>query len=387
MSGTPCITGNLGKDGAANNVYLGRREIIHVGGALESGASIGVTTADPVIDGSYVRVADGTELAADTTSYFTSDAYSGCTKRLMGDSVIFSSGTLHEHAVCGRSDCTDAAHGNTAWIPLTSVDGKLLYGGANASKNGDSYMLYAGNYYLAADIELDGRLFLAGDVNLCLNGKQITTTNTSVSAVVDDHWGLTLCDCQGSGRIAAPGETVNGVSSSQSFTMYGGTISGGRYGASIYDDHGAFRMLGGKITGSQTGIYRNSSRNSLTIGGDANVTGSTRNVYLDSGVLTIDPSLTQAARIGITTSRQPTDDVPVNSPPVRPTRRWTTPKFFLPDASGQGYVVMPEQDKLYLRKHQHSWAYTASGCHYRRLHQRGRHLPRHQWRQRDAVGP
>ena len=361
VSGTPCITGNLGKDGAANNVYLGRREIIHVGGALESGASIGVTTADPVIDGSYVRVADGTGLAADTTSYFTSDAYPGCTKRLMGDSVIFSSGTLHEHAVCGRSDCTDAAHGNTAWIPLTSADGKLLYGGANASKNGDSYMLYAGNYYLAADIELDGRLFLAGDVNLCLNGKQITTTNTSVSAVVDDHWGLTLCDCRGNGRIAAPGETVNGVSSSQSFTMYGGTISGGRYGAYIYDDHGAFRMLGGKITGSQTGIYRNSSRNSLTIGGDANVTGSTRNVYLDSGVLTIDPSLTQAARIGITTSRQPTDDVPVQFAAGASSTALDYTKIFLPDASGQGYVVMQEQDKLYLRKHQHSWAYTASG--------------------------
>ena len=361
VSGTPCITGNLGKDGAANNVYLGRREIIHVGGALESGASIGVTTADPVIDGSYVRVADGTGLAADTSTYFTSDAYPGCTKRLMGDSVIFSSGTLHEHAVCGRSDCTDAAHGNTAWIPLTSVDGKLLYGGANASKNGDSYMLYAGNYYLAADIELDGRLFLAGDVNLCLNGKQITTTNTSVSAVVDDHWGLTLCDCRGNGRIAAPGETVNGVSSSQSFTMYGGTISGGRYGAYIYDDHGAFRMLGGKITGSQTGIYRNSSRNSLTIGGDANVTGSTRNVYLDSGVLTIDPSLTQAARIGITTSRQPTDDVPVQFAAGASNTALDYTKIFLPDASGQGYVVMPEQDKLYLRKHQHSWAYTASG--------------------------
>ena len=361
VSGAPCITGNLGKDGAANNVYLGRREIIHVGGALESGASIGVTTADPVIDGSYVRVADGAGLAADTTSYFTSDAYPGCTKRLMGDSVIFSSGTLHEHAVCGRSDCTDAAHGNTAWIPLTSVDGKLLYGGANASKNGDSYMLYAGNYYLAADIELDGRLFLAGDVNLCLNGKQITTTNTSVSAVVDDHWGLTLCDCQGSGRIAAPGETVNGVSSSQIFTMYGGTITGGRYGAYIYDDHGAFRMLGGKITGSQTGIYRNSSRNSLTIGGDANITGSTRNVYLGSGVLTIDPSLTQAARVGITTSRQPTDDVPVQFAAGASNTALDYTKIFLPDASGQGYVVMPEQDKLYLRKHQHSWAYTASG--------------------------
>ena len=361
VSGAPCITGNLGKDGAANNVYLDRRETIHVGGALESGASIGVTTADPVIDGSYVRVADGTELAADTTSYFTSDAYPGCTKRLMGDSVIFSSGTLHEHAVCGRSDCTDAAHGNTAWIPLTSVDGKLLYGGANASKNGDSYMLYAGNYYLAADIELDGRLFLAGDVNLCLNGKQITTTNTSVSAVVDDHWGLTLCDCRGNGRIAAPGETVNGVSSSQSFTMYGGTISGGRYGAYIYDDHGAFRMLGGKITGSQTGIYLNSSRNSLTVGGDANVTGSTRNVYLDSGVLTIDPSLTQAARIGITTSRQPTDDVPVQFAAGASNTALDYTKIFLPDASGQGYVVTQEQDKLYLRKHQHSWAYTASG--------------------------
>ena len=361
VSGTPCITGNLGKDGAANNVYLGRREIIHVGGALESGAIIGVTTENPIVDGSYVLVADGTGLAADTASYFASDAYPDCTKRMMGDSVIFSSGTLHEHAVCGRSDCADAAHGNTAWIPLTSVDGKLLYGGAEASKNGDAYMLYAGNYYLAADIELDGRLFLAGDVNLCLNGKQITTTNTSVSAVVDDHWGLTLCDCRGSGRIAAPGETVNGVSSSQTFTMYGGTITGGQYGAYIYDDHGAFRMLGGKITGSQTGIYRNSSRNSLTIGGDANVTGSTRNVYLGSGVLTVDPSLTQAARIGITTSRQPTDDVPVQFAAGASNTALDYTKIFLPDASGQGYVVKQEQDKLYLRKHQHSWAYTASG--------------------------
>ena len=361
VSGAPCITGNLGKDGAANNVYLGRREIIHVGGALESGASIGVTTADPVIDGSYVRVADGTGLAADTTSYFTSDAYPGCTKRLMGDSVIFSSGTLHEHAVCGRSDCTDAAHGNTAWIPLTSVDGKLLFGGAEATKNDDFYILNDGNYYLAADIELDGKLLSVGYVNLCLNGKQITTTNTSVSEVVKGFYDMTLCDCRGSGRIAAPGETVNGVSSSQSFTMYGGTITGGRYGAYIYDDHGAFRMLGGKITGSQTGIYRNSSRNSLTIGGDANVTGSTRNVYLDSGVLTIDPSLTQAARIGITTSRQPTDDVPVQFAAGASNTALDYTKIFLPDASGQGYVVMPEQDKLYLRKHQHSWAYTASG--------------------------
>ena len=361
VSGTPCITGNRGKDGAANNVYLGRREIIHVGGALESGASIGVTTADPVIDGSYVRIADGTELAADTASYFASDVYPDCTKRMMGDSVIFSSGTLHEHAVCGRSDCTDAAHGNTAWIPLTSVDGKLLYGGAEATKNDDFYILNDGNYYLAADIELDGKLLSVGYVNLCLNGKQITTTNTSVSEVVKGFYDMTLCDCRGSGRIAAPGETVNGVSSSQSFTMYGGTISGGQYGAYIYDDHGAFRMLGGKITGSQTGIYRNSNRNSLTIGGDANVTGSTRNVYLDSGVLTIDPSLTQAARIGITTSRQPTDDVPVQFAAGASNTALDYTKIFLPDASGQGYVVMPEQDKLYLRKHQHSWSYTASG--------------------------
>ena len=359
VSGTPCITGNLGKDGAANNVYLGRREIIHVGGALESGAIIGVTTENPVIDGSYVRIADGTELAADTASYFASDVYPDCTKRMMGDSVIFSSGTLHEHAVCGRSDCAD--HGNTAWIPLTSVDGKLLFGGAEATKNDDFYILNDGNYYLAADIELDGKLLSVGYVNLCLNGKQITTTNTSVSEVVKGFYDMTLCDCRGSGRIAAPGETVNGVSSSQSFTMYGGTITGGQYGAYIYDDHGAFRMLGGKITGSQTGIYRNSSRNSLTIGGDANVTGSTRNVYLGSGVLTVDPSLTQAARIGITTSRQPTDDVPVQFAAGASNTALDYTKIFLPDASGQGYVVMPEQDKLYLRKHQHSWAYTASG--------------------------
>ena len=73
------------------------------------------------------------------------------------------------------------------------------------------------------------------------------------------------------------------------FNMYGGVIK--KCCRAVIADSGAtVRMLGGKITGSQTGIYRNSSRNSLTIGGDANVTGSTRNVYLDSGVLTTIPA-------------------------------------------------------------------------------------------------
>ena len=266
----------------------------------------------------------------------------------------------HTHCVCGGNGDVNGHEHDTAGTEWTKTD---------------ALPVSAGNYYLTQSVSGSWTV-PKGKVNLCLNGQTINGKITIGSGAT-----LTLTDCIGSGRVQGEvtvnggkfelygGTIIGGVevgrhsnpATGSAFTMYGGTISGGRYGAYIYDDHGAFRMLGGKITGSQTGIYLNSSRNSLTIGGDANVTGSTRNVYLDSGVLTIDPSLTQAARIGITTSRQPTDDVPVQFAAGASNTALDCTKIFLPDAAGQGYVVTQEQDKLYLSKHQHSWAYTASG--------------------------
>jgi hypothetical protein len=71
-------------------------------------------------------------------------------------------GTLHEHAVCGKTGCTEEDHDNTLWIPLTydSENQRLQYGGKSLKKStyNNKYTLSAGNYYLFADITLDGSI-------------------------------------------------------------------------------------------------------------------------------------------------------------------------------------------------------------------------------------
>ena len=412
VSGNVTITGNTAA-GNTSNVYLPAGKTITVGGALGTGAQIGVTTANEIAEGSYLTIAKGID--KDSSKYtltetdlnaFTSDSSYG--KRLNGNSIIFTKGDLHIHALCGASCTHNGTHGDIVWQPLTynAETQTLYYGSVEAARSTAKgsiqnevdgkaeikdemhyeYTLPSGNYYLVEDITLAGNGSIGGgaikissDVNLCLNGKTLSTTvkayNVDVIGVNSQNGKctLTLCDCDTAGRgtITSQNRTNSGVqiygyrdgetTTYGNLVMYGGTVKGFRNGVFVGD--GTFNMFGGTITGNECGVST-SSNASFTIGGTVNITGNTKNVDLGENVtITIDKSLTQDARIGVCLRDK---DIPTG----------TAKKQFATGATnsdlnygtifscdnGSQYVVSKDGDSLSFGLHQHSWSYTANGA-------------------------
>ena len=155
-------------------------------------------------------------------------------------------GTEHQsHPICG-AHCTHTGsdtHSGVTWTPVSSLD----------------QINTKGNYYLTDNVTLSKTWQCSKDVNLCLNDKSITANgNFDCIEVTSSSYTLTLCDCQGGGRIThSSGKTGHGVKTAGTFNMYGGTISGNTAGA---NDHGGggvyvggtFNMYGGTISGNKT---------------------------------------------------------------------------------------------------------------------------------------
>ena len=405
------VAGKVNITGNTTNVNLPAGKTITVGGALGTGAQIGVTTAKELAEGSYLTIAKGID--TDSPKYaltetdlkaFTSDSSYG--KRLNGNSIIFTKGDLHIHALCGASCTHNGTHTDIVWQPLT-YDAKtqtLYYGSVEAARSTAKgsiqnevdgkaeikdemhyeYTLPSGNYYLVEDITLAGNGSIGGgaikissDVNLCLNGKTLSTTvkayNVDVIGVNSQNGKctLTLCDCDTAGRgtITSQNRTNSGVqiygyfgggtTTYGNLVMYGGTVKGFRNGVFVGD--GTFNMFGGTITGNECGVST-SSNASFTIGGTVNITGNKKNVDLGENVtITIDKSLTQDARIGITIATAPTADKPVQFA-TGATGELDYTGIFTPDAKDKSYVISKGEDgSLFLGLHQHSWSYTANG--------------------------
>ena len=378
VSGDAQITENYKTDGtskAADNVYLQsdpyekqKQAYIKVVGALSDNASIGVS-AGTIDEGSYKIVAQGSKytLTNDDRQHFTSDV-AGYTPKLVDNSIAFTKGTLHEHPICGKTDCNDG-HSNALWIPLTydATAKTLKYGATEATQAQKTnptehyvYTLPAGNYYLAEDITLEGSISISGDVNICLDGHTISTNKYCHGVFYFTDYKLTVCDCKNTGKInTQEGQSVavNINNSSASFELYGGTISGGSTGVFT---NGPVSLYGGIIEGNQQGVYL--FRTTLTIGGDAKVTGNTtQNVFLqDTATIIIDNSLTEDAQIGITTSAEPTGDQRVLFATGATKTDLDYSKIFIPDVKNRNYIVSKgEYDKLYLGIHQHNWQATA----------------------------
>ena len=384
VSGDAQITGNYNykTDGTtADNVYLQsvvegtqKQASIQVNGALSNNASISVN-AGTIDAGSYKIVAQGSKytLTNDDLQRFTSDD-AGYTTKLVNNSITFTNGTPHEHPICGKTDCNDG-HSNALWIPLTyDATAKTLKYGATEAKQAQKttptehyvYTLPAGNYYLAEDITLEGSISISGNVNICLDGHTISTNKYCHGVFYFTNYKLTVCDCKNTGKISVintqEGQSVavNINNSSASFELYGGTISGGSTGVFT---NGPVSLYGGIIEGNQQGVYL--FRTTLTIGGDAKVTGNTtQNVFLqDTATIIIDNSLTEDAQIGITTSNEPTGDQRVLFATGAAKTDLDYSKIFIPDVKNKNYVVSKgEYDKLYLGIHQHSWQATAKGA-------------------------
>ena len=387
VSGDVTITGNTAK-GNTSNVYLPADKTITVIGALGTGAQIGVTTAKELAEGSYLTIAKGIDkdspkytLTETDLNAFTSDGDSSYGKRLNGNSIIFTKGDLHIHALCGASCTHTGTHSDIVWQPLT-YDAKtqtLYYGGTATSKANDgSYKLPAGNYYLTDNITVDNGITITGNVNLCLNGKTLSTTvnDKKVDVIgVNSQNGkctLTLCDCDtaGHGTITSQNRTNSGVqiygyfgggtTTYGNLVMYGGTVKGFRNGVVVGD--GTFNMFGGTITGNECGVST-SSNASFTIGGTVNITGNTKNVDLGENVtITIDESLTQDARIGVCLRDK---DIPTGTAKKQFATGATNSDLnygtiFSCDNGSQYVVGKVETGKLFFGLHQHSWEYELS---------------------------
>ena len=394
VSGDVTISGNTASS-KTSNVYLESGKSITVGGKLTGRAeSIGVTTASAPAENSYLTIANGVKytLTEDDLKAFASDSTYG--KQLNGNSVIFTNGDLHIHAVCGESCTHNGAHSNAVWKPLTyNAETKTLYyGGTAASKESKGfYKLPAGNYYLTGNITVDNYIDITGDVNLCLNGKTLSaslvnTTGQNIAFIlVDQNRTLTLCDCDpngagtiqtentltygvqtgASGKLAMYGGKITGVEcgvyAADQFAMYGGTITGTKRG--VYAPK-QFAMYGGTITGNTEYGVRPGDTATMIVGGDAKIESNATNVDLCAATITIDESLTQDARIGV---RLLQNDVPAG----------TAKKQFATGANssalnygaifscdnGSKYVVSKDTDgKLHFALHQHSWSYKADGA-------------------------
>ena len=248
VSGDVTISGNTDKDGNANNVYLMSNITIQIGGALGENASIGVTTGSTIVDESYLAIAKGGSnytLKEGDLNAFTSDntTYG---KQLLGNSVVFTNGALHIHAVCGTKDCKDSGHGNELWQPISDESGLR-----NATAGG--------HYYLTNNIQLYTNAWTPKNgVVLCLNGKSITANGSFDAITVPKGVTFTLTDCGTTGMVThvqsrtGCGVQVNGGT----FKMYGGSISGNKAagsGGGVCVTDGTFTMEGGTIGGTGNG--------------------------------------------------------------------------------------------------------------------------------------
>ena len=375
VSGKAVIKDNLTKGSStkANNVVCNGTIINVASPGLDSEAHIGVSTSE-ISKGDYEVVAQGKssyQMKDTDAERFHSD--NGYASKLIGNSIVFMNGTLHEHAVCGKTGCTEEDHDNTLWIPLTydSKNQILQYGSKRVRKStyDDKYTLPAGNYYLFADITLDGSIEISGNVNICLNGHTISTK--LYNSVFDiSSYKLAVCDCSTghSGKIEiidnhskTKSSIVVGLNAAQ-LCLYGGTIQGGDYGVYTNSDS-SVKLFGGSITGNTIGV-NGSSYDSLTIGGDAKVINNTTKnlVLLRKSVISIDKSLTSNARIGISTFTEPSANANIKIATGATNSELDYAQIFTPDTSEQKYVVTKdEKGNLYMGLHQHSWTYTTGG--------------------------
>ena len=385
VSGDAQITGNSKKDGTTDNVYLQsvtngtqKQASIQVKGALSNNASISVN-AGTIDEGSYKIVAQGSEyrLTDSDLQRFTSDA--SYTPKLVDNRIAFTNGTPHEHPICGKTDCNDG-HSNVLWNLLTYDAGtkQLKYGATTAKQETIPsltghyvYTLPAGHYYLAQNITLDGSISISGDVNICLNGHEISTNQYNRVFEITKYK-LAVCDCSTShsgkirgnhNRIGEMQSLVVYLQSKASFDLYGGTICGGDYG--VYEGGASsVTLFGGSITDNTNGVggWDNPP---IIIGGDAEVINNTmKNLCLRSNqVISIDDSLTQDARIGISTVTQPSANNNIQIATSATNTKLDYSKIFTSDATDQNYVVTKDaKGKLYLGIHQHNWQATAEGA-------------------------
>lgn len=375
------ITGNKNAEVNDSNVYLPGGTNISIGQNVLHNIRIGVTLEKLPAEGNFVKfveAATGVTLTDKIAGGFTIDNNSSNTYSVknIDNSLYVVNGELHEHAICGASCSHETKHDDVLWTPLTynadtqqMMCGGTIVSSSNGTK-GMEYVLPTGNYYLLDNITFAGTIKISGDVNLCLNGKSITNLaqNYASTIAVLAKGNLTLCDHE-DGTITSKDQKSYGVqfkayNGIPKFTMYGGTITGTDAGVCQDASAGAFNMYGGAITGNRVGADI-PAEITMTVGGTARIIDNTqKDVFLyekdenSKSIIHIDPSLTNAASIGVATNNRPRPKAPVQIASGA-TGSVNYTEIFKPNTKNSSYLVTKdEQGNLYLSAHQHSWQYT-----------------------------
>ena len=375
------ITGNKDAKGNDSNVYLPGGTNISIGQNVLHNIRIGVTLEKLPAEGNFVKfveAATGVTLTDKIAGGFTIDNNSSNTYSVQNidNSLYVVNGALHKHAICGASCSHETKHDDVLWTPLTynADTQKMMCGGTIVSSSngtkGMEYVLPTGNYYLLDNITFTGTIKISGDVNLCLNGKCITNLaqNYASTIAVLARGNLTLCDHE-DGTITSKDQKSYGVqfkayNGIPKFTMYGGTITGTDAGVCQDASAGVFNMYGGTITGNRVGADI-PAEITMTVGGTARIIDNTqKDVFLyekdenSKSIIHIDPSLTNAASIGVATNNRPRPKAPVQIASGA-TGSVNYTEIFKPNTKNSSYLVTKdEQGNLYLSAHQHSWQYT-----------------------------
>lgn len=383
VSGTAQITDNTKTiDKSSNNVYLPNGKPILIGAnGLSSSAEIGVTMGQQLADGGQVTIAKGASndytLTADDLNAFSSDT--GYKKYALDNAVNFSNGELHVHGICGKEGCSEAGHGNVAWIGVSKLD----------------EITSAGYYYLKNDITLNDDWNPADGVVLCLNGNSIKAASSLKSISVNNTF--TLTDCKGKDG-SHYGQITNNtnimVLQSGNFYFYGGSITGNSFntnlstgvivwgnfymhggeivnntttgkGGGVYlDKTGRFTMTGGRIANNSAkeggGVYVDSD--TITVSSAAQITGNkvvsddriaSNNVYLPNGKkITVGGALNDSASIGVTSEAVPDDSTPVTI--ATAADNWINDDNFTADNSFYKVTVLDGKTAT-LGLHEHQW--------------------------------
>lgn len=246
----------------------------------------------------------------------------------------------HVHCICGGGTTSGGhpQHSDVTYTAWTDDEAASQYG-ASSYTAANSLPKNPGKYYLTTSVTLaDSDTWRPADGTvLCLNGRTVrefAVNKPDFDAITVDSgvtFSLTECAsiqgyiyCAGSrgthtvnnsgtfnlynGRLRGTTSTADGaaVYNNGTFNMYGGTISNNgtkARGGGVYNA-GTCNLYGGTITdnGSGGGVYNNGT---LTVGGTATVTGGSPNVYLADGkTITLNSTLDESARIGITAEKQ-----------------------------------------------------------------------------------
>lgn len=167
-----------------------------------------------------------------------------------------------------------------------------------ALESKDNLVLSAGNYYLLEDLSVAEPLTIKDEVNLCLNGHTLSLADGTMGSLfkIGDGGKLTLCDCEGKGKLVGndDGGSVVTVASGGTFDMNGGMITGAKAtsGGGVYVG-GTFILNGGTISGNHStnnggGVYVNSS-GTFTVNGGV-ISSNTGSGYDSNGAPYVKPS-------------------------------------------------------------------------------------------------